>query len=73
MFQVDVPKLLGRMKERGYTQQSLSDAIEISRETLRNYLNNYATIPYRVLQKMAALLCSDAADAESIFFAPKLT
>lgn len=68
MFYVDIQKLLGRIKERGYTLQTFAAALNISRDTLRHYLRDSAKIPYKVLQKMASLLCDSVSDAETIFF-----
>lgn len=70
MFCVDVPKVRGRMAERGFTIASLSCELNISRNTLSSYLSNPEKIPYDVLNCMAEKLCSGTNDAVSIFFAP---
>lgn len=72
MFTVDVPKVRGRMAEKGYTLSSLSEELGINRATLAGYLSNPSKIPYHALNKMALLLCEGPEDAETIFFAQDL-
>lgn len=72
MYFVDVPKLIGRMHEKGYNQTTFSKALGINRNTLRLYLSDYTRIPYETLSKMAAVLSCDFDDATRIFFAQKL-
>lgn len=68
MFCVDVPKVRGRMAEKGFTIVSLADELNISRNTLSSYLANPEKIPYDILNSMAEKLCDGANDAVSIFF-----
>lgn len=66
---VDVPKVRGKMAERGFTITSLSEALGISRDTLANYLRNPGKIPYGVMAGMAEMLCDNQTEAAKIFFA----
>ena len=46
---VDVPKVRGKMAEKGYTITSLADILGINRNTLSLYLENPDKIPYGVI------------------------
>lgn len=72
MFYVNVPKVRGRMAEKGFTVASLSNELHINRNTLSSYLANPEKIPYDILNGMADKLCDGADDAVSIFFTPNL-
>ena len=69
---VDVPKVRGKMAERGFTITSMSDRLGISRNTLSLYLENPNRMPYKVISDMAGALCDTADEAATIFFAPHL-
>lgn len=72
MVSIDVPKVRGKMAERGYTITSLSDRLGINRNTLSTYLENPGKTPYSVVSDMAVALCDTADEAVSIFFASGL-
>ena len=72
MVHVDIPKLRGKMAERGYTITSLSTELGISRNTLSSYLDTPEKIPYSIVSAMADALCETTAEASSIFFVPNL-
>jgi predicted transcriptional regulator len=72
MFQIDVPKVRGKMAERGYTITSIADALGMSRATFSYYLSNPGKIPYSVISRLAEMLCDDQGEAERIFFASDL-
>lgn len=72
MVHIDVPKVRGKMAERGYTITSLSNELGINRNTLSAYLEAPEKIPYIVISGMAVALCDTANEAASIFFAPCL-
>ena len=72
MVFVDVPKVRGKMAEKGYNITSLSDLLGINRNTLTLYLETPGKMPYGVVSKMAEILCDDPNDAISIFFATDL-
>ena len=72
MVHVDVPKVRGKMAEKGFTLTSLSEKIGVSRGTLACYLDTPEKFPYAVVSQMAALLCDDAKEATYIFFADDL-
>lgn len=69
---IDVPKVRGKMAERGYTITSLSDRLGINRNTLSAYLENPGKMPYSIVSNMAVVLCDTADEAASIFFANDL-
>lgn len=69
---VDVPKVRGKMAERGYTITSMSDRLGINRNTLSTYLEMPSRMPYNVISDMADALCDTADEAAAIFFAPGL-
>lgn len=73
MVFVDVPKVRGKMAEKGYTITSLSQVLGISRNTLTTYLETPSKMPYGVVSKMAEILCDTSSDATTIFFCQKLT
>ena len=61
-------KLLGRMKECGYTQEKLAQAIGISSSTLNLKLNNRANFYQPEMQAICKLLNISGADVYTIFF-----
>lgn len=69
---VDVPRVKGKMAERGFTITSLSEKLGIDRNTLSSYLKKPNKMPYEVVSNMASLLCDSADEASSIFFATDL-
>lgn len=68
MYKINVPKLDGKMVEKGFTKSSYAKAIGISRNTLDNYRKRPSIIPYWVLSKMIFLVCDSTEDLFSIFF-----
>lgn len=69
---VDVPRVKGKMAERGFTITSLSEKLGVDRNTLSAYLKNPKKMPYEVVSNMAGLLCDTTEEASSIFFASDL-
>ena len=61
-------KLLGRMKECGYTQERLAQAIGISVSTMSQKLNNKANFYHPEMQKICEVLDITGADVYYIFF-----
>lgn len=72
MVSIDIPKVRGKMAERGYTITSLSERLGINRNTLSAYLETPGKTPYSVVSDMAVALCDTADEAASIFFATSL-
>lgn len=72
MVSIDVPRVRGKMAERGYTITSLSEKLGINRNTLATYLENPGKTPYGVVSDMAVALCDTSDEAASIFFAENL-
>lgn len=72
MVKVDVPRVRGKMAERGFTVTSLSSRLGISRNTLAAYLGTPGKMPYSVISDMANVLCDTDDEAAGIFFASDL-
>ena len=70
MVEIDVPKLRGKMAERGYGIASLSEELGIKRNTLAMYLKSPGKTPYDVVAHMADILCDSADEATKIFLPP---
>lgn len=73
MHTINVPKVRGKMAERGFNNSSFSKALNINRNTLAHYMEEPEAVPYGVLRRMMTLLCDDEAEAMQIFFAEKLS
>ena len=73
MFEVNIPKLKGKISECGYNNSTFSKACDIDRNTLASYMKHPEKIPYHVLNVMADMLCETVEEAVGIFFNPKLT
>ncbi len=73
MFEVNIPKLKGKISERGYNNSTFSQACNIDRNTLTAYMKRPDKIPYHILNLMADVLCETVEEAMNIFFIPKLT
>lgn len=73
MYNVNVPRVRGKMAERNYTITSLAAELGIDRNTLSKYLDRPHKIPYDILSRMASLLCFSEQEAQDIFFAEELT
>ena len=69
MVFVDVPKLRGKMAERGYNITSISEDIGVNRNTMSSYLEIPENMPYSVVAKLADILCDTRSEAAGIFFA----
>ena len=68
-MKVDTSRLIGKMYERGFNKSSFADELNISRETLRNYLKKPHTIPYSVIERAITILDISSDEAKDIFFA----
>ena len=69
MVKVDVPKLRGKMAEKGYTITSISELISVNRNTFSGYLDQPEKMPYSVIAELASILCDSYEEACKIFFA----
>lgn len=72
MQQYDYSKLLGRMRECGYTQEKLAKSIGISECSLNFSLNNKRNFRQNEMTKIGLLLGIQTAKFEEYFFAHKL-
>ena len=68
MFCVNVPKLRGKIAEKGYNLTSFAKEIDVTRETVRAYLYHPERIPYHKIDAMASVLCDSHEEATVIFF-----
>jgi transcriptional regulator with XRE-family HTH domain len=64
----DHSKLLGRIKEFGYTQKSLADAIQMSNGTLSLKINNGSHFNSEEMDKIAKLLDISPCEIGEYFF-----
>lgn len=71
-MQFDYSKLLGRIKEFGYTQEEFALAIGISATTLSLVLNGKAFFAQRVIKKACAVLEIDKTEVGAYFFTSKV-
>lgn len=69
MCYINIPKVRGKMVERGYTVCALSKKLDICRNTLYTYLEKPEKMPYEIVAHMADLLCDTREEAAAIFFA----
>ena len=69
MFQILIPKIKGKMAEKGYTNSTLAKELGISRNALYVYMREPGRIPYSVMDRMAELLCDSLGEARGIFTA----
>lgn len=72
MVTVDVPRVRGKMAEKGYSITSLSGMLKISRNTLSAYFENPEKMPYGIVSELAGILCDTPEEAKTIFFAADL-
>ena len=68
----DYSKLLGRIKEYGFTQKRIASEIGISVSTLSFKLNNKAFFTQNEIRKICVLLEIETAEVGVYFFALKV-
>ena len=71
-MQFDYSKLLGRIKEFGYTQESLAEEIGIAKATMCLKLNNKAFFTQPDIRKIQKILCIARNEIGAYFFTPKV-
>ena len=64
----DYSKLLGRIKERGYTQETLAKHIAMSESTLSQKLNNKTPFKQRDIREISDALEISSNDIGAYFF-----
>lgn len=64
----DYSKLLGRIRERGFTQETLAKAIGMTAATLSLKLNNKAVFKQSEIKRICAALEIEDADIPGYFF-----
>lgn len=65
----DYSKLLGRMRELGYTQEKLAKAIGVNESTLNAKLNNKGYFNNYLIDKICEVLNISKMDIGSYFYA----
>ena len=68
----DYSKLLGRIKEKGFTQETFAEAIGIGISTLSLKLSNKAYFKQNEIDKACDVLGIDKAEIGAYFFAQKV-
>lgn len=68
----DYSKLLGRIRECGYTQESLAQVIKMSESTLNLKLNNKASFKQSEIKKISKVLGISENEIGIYFFAEKV-
>lgn len=71
-MQFDFSKLLGRIKECGYTQERLAEKIGMAKTTLNLKLNNKAYFTQPDIEKIRKVLHIDIEEIGVYFFTPKV-
>lgn len=72
MVYVDIPKVKGKMAEKGYTITALAKKVGVNRNTMATYLEKPGKLPYGVVSELATILCDTPDEAARIFFARDL-
>jgi transcriptional regulator with XRE-family HTH domain len=68
----DYSKLLGKIKECGYTQESLAQVIKMSESTLNLKLNNKASFKQSEIKRICKVLGISEDEIGVYFFAEKV-
>ena len=71
-MQFDYSKLLGRIKEFGYTQESLAKETGMTKVTMNLKLNNKAFFTQPEIEKIRNLLRITPDEIGAYFFTPKV-
>ena len=72
MMRFDYSKLLGRIKECGYTQESLATEVGMAVSTMSLKLNNKAFFSQPEMKKICELLSISVDRIGEYFFAPEV-
>lgn len=72
MREYDYSRLLGRMREKGYTQEKLAKALGISETSLNHRLNNKLNFRQDEIVTASDILMIPRQKLEDYFFADKL-
>ena len=67
-MQFDFSKLLGRIKECGFTQEQLAKEIRMTKTTLNLKLNNKANFTLPEMEKIRKVLCIAVEEVGAYFF-----
>lgn len=73
MVHVNIPKVRGKMAEKGYSITSLANMLKISRETLDSYFSTPENAVQRRGEPCGYSLRHNGRSDHHLFFTPKLT
>jgi len=65
----DYSKLLGRLREKGFTQDNLADVLQLSRPTIWTRLSSKTEFRQKEIEKICNFLDIPIADVSAYFFA----
>jgi DNA-binding XRE family transcriptional regulator len=68
----DYSKLLGKIRELGYTQETLAKAVRMSESTLNLKLNNKGNFKQAEIKKICMVLCISTEEIGEYFFTQKV-
>lgn len=71
-MQFDFSKLLGRIKEYGYTQERLAEEVGMTKATMSLKLNSKAYFTLPEMENIRRILCIEMGDIGAYFFTPKV-
>lgn len=71
-MQFDFSKLLGRIKEYGYTQERLAKEVGMTKATMNLKLNNNAYFTQPEIEKIRKILSIELGEIGVYFFTPKV-
>lgn len=67
----NVDKLLGKIRERGYTQETLAEVAGVSRATLARRIKEPENLTIKEIEKISNALCLSGKEAVEIFLCRK--
>ena len=67
----NIDKLLGKMKERGYTQETLAEAAGVSRATITRRIKETENLTIKEIEKISNALKLSGREAVEIFLYPQ--
>lgn len=70
-MEFDYSKLLGRIREYGYTQKTLSNAVEMSVSQLNQCLKNKSNFKHKKILAICEVLDISSSDIGAYFYALK--
>lgn len=72
MYQINIPKLKGKMTEQNIRNFEMAKKLEISSNTFTNYMKHPEKMPYSVILRIVEVLKLTDDESRDIFFSKKL-